>query len=289
MNAIQNAAQVVAVTDDMIKSPGAMVWWRLGGTLPYSKLLEAWTDAGLDPSLLSDSCGPRKALRRAVDTQVEKHRIRRKLPKGGWVLKVETQDAERNDLDYRTEVKVSLDPLGRCAIEPEDHRLAPEIRAAFDAALETVTATDVSTLLISLVEHCRGVALREGGGLYFVAPEHLAEWETMVRALRSISGHRIYSAPAMRSADIVDAVLAGMEEEARIAADKMEADLAADGDKALGSRALKSRAANCESVCDKIGQYERLMGVKLDAIRQRMEGLQAGIAAAILAAEAEED
>jgi hypothetical protein len=93
----------------------------------------------------------------------------------------------------------------------------------------------------------------------------------------------------MRSADIVDAVLAGMEEEARAAADKLEADLQKDGEDALGSRALKNRAVICEALVEKIGVYERLMGTGLDVIRQRMESLKAGIVAAILSAEGEED
>lgn len=287
MNAIQNAANVVAVTDDLIKSPGAMVWWRLGGTIPYSKLISEWLAAGLDANLLDDSCGPKKALRRAVDTQVERNRIRVRAPKGGWIIKVGRQDYDRNDTDFATEVKAHIDAVGRLAIEPENHPWASEIRAAYDSALETVTATDVTSLLVGLVEHCGGVALREGGGLYFVQPHRLAEWNAMTDVLKRISAHRIYSAPAMRSTDIVSAVLAGMEEEATIAAKKLDDDLSKDGDKALGARALKTRAGDCEKMLDKIGQYETLMGVKLDAIRQRMDDLKGSIAAAILAAEEE--
>lgn len=279
---------VVAVTDDAVKSPGALVWWRLGGTILYSALMEAWQAAGLEESLLGDACGPRKALRRAVDSQREKHRLRRRLPSGGWAIIAERADAERNDLNFRTEAKVSLDELGRLDIEPADHPLANEIRAEYDAALERVTAEDVSSLLCDLIAFCGGVSLREGGGLYFVAPRRLPEWEVMVRVLRSVSGHLIYSAPAMRSADVAAAVLAGMEEEAATAAAKMEEALAND-EKERGARWLRNRAAVCEQTLEKITGYEQLLGGRLDAVRERMEALRANIAGAILAAETDEE
>ena len=289
MNAYaSNNAGVVLVSDDLLQNPGAMVWWRLGGTIPYSKLVAAWSAAGLDPDLLSESCGPRKALRRAVDAQLDRGRIRRKAPQGGWLIKVSKQDYARNDEDLVTDAKVHLDALGRLVIDPPDHRRAPEIRVSYDGALETVTSQDMTSLLTSLIDHCNGTAMREGGGIYFVPPSRVAEWLRMVEVIQGTSAHRIYKADAMRTEDIVDSVLAGMKEEVAQAADKLDADLAKDGDKALGTRALKSRAALCETVAEKVGRYEKMMGVKLDDIRARMEGLQAGIAAAILASEVED-
>lgn len=132
------------------------------------------------------------------------------------------------------------------------------------------------------------VALREGGGIYFVPPSRVAEWEQMVAVIQSISAHRIYKAEAMRTEDIVDAALAGIADEAAQAAKKLDADLAKDGDKALGARALKTRAATCEQVIEKITRYEGMLDVKLDDIRQRMEALRGSVAAAILAVEVEE-
>lgn len=286
MNAIKNAVQqVVAVTDNMVKSPGALIWWRLGGTISYEKLLDAWTQAGLDPDLLSDSCGPKKALRRAVDCQLDKGHLRRKAPKGGWLIKGETVDMERNDTDIRTECKVYLDAVGRLTCEPADHPLAEDIRASYDRALSTITSQDVTSLLTDLIDHSRGVALREGGGIYFLMPDRLTEFMAMKKVIESISAHRIYTVPAMRSQDIVDGVLAGVEEEASAAADKLDKALARSGDDALGARALKTKASECESMLDKLTGYEASMGVKLDGIRKRLDDLRANVAQAILASE----
>jgi len=287
MNAVKNAG-VVLVNDDLFKNPGAMVFWRKNGTIAYEKLLDAWTNAGLDANFLSDSCGPRVALRRAVDAQKEKGRIRRPAPKGGWLVKVSKQDFERNDEDLITEMKVWLDDLGRLQIEPADHRLAPEIRASYEGALSVVTSEDMTGLLTHLIDRCNGVQMREGGGVYFVPPSGVPEWSKMVDVLQSISAHRIYKVDAMRTADVVDAVLAGMKDEVAIAADRLDKELAKEGDKALGIRALKNRAADCEKVADKIGQYEQMLGVKLDDIRKRMDDLKAGIAQAILSSDEED-
>jgi hypothetical protein len=281
----QNAANVVAVSSEMVQQPGGIIWWRKAGAIPYEKFVAAWTAAGFDEKLLGKSCGPEKALRRAVDAQKEKGRIRRKAPQGGWLIKASKLDMARNDEDLITELKVHLDDLGRLHCEPPDHRCAAEIQASFDAALSVITAEDMTDLLTGLVEHLGGVTMREGGGVYFIPPASMPTWTQMVAVIQGISAHRIYKADAMRLNDIMDAILAGMQDEVLQATKRMEKDLA---EERCGSRGLRNRAQECERIEEKIGGYEKLLGTSLTAIHDKMEALQANIAAAILQAEAEE-
>lgn len=282
---------LVAVTDGGIEEAGAMTYWSLSGEVKHGQLAEAWQAAGLDPAHLPDLPTPRAALGRAVAEVRARHRLSRRVT-GGWAI-VEETEREAGLLRHEQTIKVGLDLVGRPVFEApgrgwdnESRRLMEEIRTAFERALWNLSTGDVGGWLSAQVYRLGGIALRDTGGFYFVPHHSVEEWRAIVRALRaSRSAATVYEIPALRTEGAVDAILAAVEREAAAEAGAIEEALEA-GD--MGVRALRSREAATTKMERKLASYESMLGRALPALQARLETVRAGLATAILAAEAEE-
>jgi hypothetical protein len=130
------------------------------------------------------------------------------------------------------------------------------------------------------------VALRDTGGVYFVPPVGLERLDRICKVLGETSRHAVHRVKALRTEDAVAGILDAITVEADVEYASMSSDLT-KGE--LGSRGLTTRAEQCEHIEGKVARYEELLGVKLDQLRTRLEGLRANITVAILKAQSEED
>lgn len=271
----------VFALDEETSQAGALVYWRLEGEVDPKELALHWKLAGLDPDLLPSTPAPSTALARTMRERAEHRKLVRPLEERGSHALVR-EVVSGADLSYDVALRVKLDVAGRPVVEPAGHPLEATIRAAYDHHLEVCSSDDIGGWLVGIVAKVDGVAMRDRGGIYYVPPGKLAEWDSMTSALRKVSNHRIFKIPAMTSKSAVEAILDAIAQEAEADAAKMEAELLSDE---LGGRALASRVAKTEALEAKVSRYESLLGEKLDVLRDRLEGLRANLTVAILKAQ----
>lgn len=282
--------KVVAVTES-VATAGAIIWWRLNGTVDHEELCAAWADAGLPEKLTPSSPSAARALTRAMNELQDRTHIVRPLPKGGLALVQETADTEANDLGHAVLLTAELDangdvkmlfkgedPAGGMAL-PDPSNIRKRLFSAFGKHRLALSTTDISEWLAVVVhKHLDAVSLRDKGGIYFVPATSMEEWAKIVKVLREVSGHFIAEIPAMKSAEAVAAILDAIEREAETEVARMMEEL---GDGALKKRALEGRVRLCQSLDAKVTSYEGLLGTHLDKLRERIEAVRAQMTVAI--------
>lgn len=267
---------VVAVTEG-ISTAGAIVWWRLSGSVDASRLRDTWEAEGLAAHLLPDTPSASTAIRRAVNEQREARRLVRPLD-GGKGFAIVLESVTGDTLDYDVACKVRLDAVGRLKVEPSYHPLADAVRADYEKHLTELSGQDISAWLVGLMSKVDGVGLRDTGGIYFVPRHGIDQWRQIARALREASHNTVYEVPALKSDEAVDAILDAISAEAAAEADSMEKDLQTD----LGQRALETRMGRCDSVEQKMTRYEGFLGRRLDELRGRIIDLRAQLTVAMV-------
>lgn len=284
--------ELIAIMDGN-KAAGVIVWWRLVGGLNLVALETAWDEQGLDRRWLPSEPTPVVALGRAVAELRNGQTLVRSLPgrQGGWVVKAErvVQDADgEKDLDYTTELKAHLDDVGRPHVSPAWHQHADKVRERFAHYSSTLIQADVSPWLCRLMARINAVSLRDTGGVYFVPPFAIPEWEKITAALRAASAHVISNVPAMKSDEAISAISDAVGQEAEQALDailrEFEKAGEPDADVKLGKRALENRAEATKKVEAKVAAYEAILGQKLEQLHERAETLRAMLTAAALKA-----
>lgn len=277
---------IVAVLD--AQAAGSVVWWSLAGCAQHAQLAEAWRRWGVVALRLPGPTSPEVALHRAVQAQLDKHRLVRRLGKG-WAI-VDEQEHAQDGLKYKVELQVSLNEVGRPTFKiPDEHarKIADEVTARFVTELDLLDTSDLSKTLVDGLTALRALCLRERGGAYFVPREGVPEWRKIVGAINEANpGTRVSEIPALRSNEAVAAILESLSDEVHAETVNMTNELTS-----LGKRGLISRQGRCKELLGKVTLYEKLLGQKMCALAERVESLKAEIASAILRAssEAQED
>lgn len=264
---------------------GAVVYWTLSGAIDYAALEVAWKAAGLDEDDLVKPPSEVMALQRAVRGYASKRVLARSISKGHWAL---VEELVVNDKLVYADDPPMLD--AKLDVATGALTLTPEhagVRVAYDENRALVETRDVSNWLAGLCAELGGVTLRDTGGIYFLPPAGLEHFRKVVGVLELVSAHAVQSIPAMRCEEAVKAVLAAVKDEAVKAAEELAADLAGGE---LGHKALDGRADRAEKVKAKLAEYEELLGVELNELKDKLEDLRANLAgAALLAAAAAEE
>lgn len=282
MTSTMHDTGLFTVNSQLASAAGAVVWWRLSGSLDLDKLGAAWRKAGMDEGLLPTPPSPKSALTRAAASLRDAKVLVRTMSDGRLAI---VDERETNGtLDYTPRFTVGLDKVGRLQFSPNtsdaDKQLVGE---AYEKHLASVTHNDVSHWLCRMMDYCRAVCLRDNGGVYFVPRFNMPVWEAIVGAVRASSGHTVSYVPAMTSGEAVRAILDAMAQEAQHAIEGWNAEVA-EGE--LGARAWRTRQAATEALESKLKAYEGLLGERLDTIRAGLEATQAAIVTALLNAEA---
>ncbi len=282
-----------------IPTAGACTYWKLGSPIKLADLHDAWARQGLLPGDLPKPVGDQVAFGRAVAEQQTsrakggRRRSVTTLGRGAWAVVEETLTPQSADektgsgaLSYRTLVHATTQKIERVeATAQESDGLLLSIHAAYDRQQGQLDANDVSGWLIKLANKLDAVSLRDSGGIYFIPRKNVDVWNKIALAVQAASTYKVFRLPAMKNEEAVEAILDAITVEAEAAARAMEDELTKTGDEALGGRALKSRADSCSALLTKVAGYEELLGVKLQAISERVMSLKANIVAASLAGE----
>ncbi len=282
------------VTEESEKTAGLISYWLLSGAVTLAKLKDALVANGIDTKHLPKPPGDEVALGRAVREQAGKRRLVRPLARhGAWAIVDEVVNeipGGAASLQYSTRMRVAYDDGMLTAREDST-------QAQYDAMHEIITTAyarhqgelapeDISAWLIKLANANAAVTLRDTGGIYFVPRPAVPFWRSVVAALESVSAHKVFKIPAMTNSEAVEAITEAVAAEAAAAVATMTAELT--GEKQLGAKALKTRAAECAALLAKVAQYEKLLNVQLPKVVATIEGLQASVVMASLATPASE-
>jgi hypothetical protein len=291
-NQIQTKQKMQYVITDTVETAGAVSYWRLASDTSLATLAAAWKKHGLAEDQLPKPPKDEVALGRAVKDMSEKRLLVRPLARrGAWGI-VEETVTERPGLtprlDHVTLVNVFF-RQGQMVVEQAQGTWAQRndydtrILAEFSKHRNTLAHNDISSWLLDIAAKLGSVSLRDSGGIYFIPRKEVDIWNKVASALEE-TGSVIFRIPAMRTAECVAAITDAISAEAATLTQKMEEELLAEGDDALGARALKTRAESAMELLAKLSTYEELIGRQLD-IRKRVELLSANITAAALTAE----
>ncbi len=287
-----NTNNELTVTPESVATAGAISYWRLSGPVSLEQLAAAWGRMNLDGTLLPKPPADEVALGRAVREQACKRRLVRPLARrGAWAIVDETVSQD-GTLDYAVMLSVTwhqhMVQFGRPAVytrQADDIETA--IRTDFERHRGELAPEDISAWLIKLADSNNAVTLRDTGGIYFVPRTSMPFWRSVVDALESVSAHRVFKIPAMKNSEAIDAITEAVTAEATRLYDTMMAELERTGDERLGTRALATRASECQAMLGKVQSYEQLLGVLMPRIVGHIEELSASVAAAALLASAD--
>src|SRR4051812_21100190 len=120
----------IVVTEDLGDACGAVVFWTLSGTCDADLLAAAWEEAGLERKVLPQLPSPSVAVRRALGELSERRRLVRPM-EGHRGLALVREQATQEDLDHSVELRAKLTAVGTLQVQPADHALAPQLKAAY--------------------------------------------------------------------------------------------------------------------------------------------------------------
>lgn len=264
-----NASKLIAVTDASPDLAGQIVFWELSGETDRQALVDALRNVGLHEGYAPPEVSPRMALTRAVKQYCERRRIA--VPTDtdrGWQL-VSTHD-NGTSIDTVSTLRVKLDGISP-VFTPPDHPFARGIESEYERGQTVLAAVDLGGWLTQLaVRVYSAVPLRGRGGMYFIPQDKAQEWNAVRRAVASVSGARIYSVPAMRSDDAVDAVLDALAREA--AQECAEIDTAIQ---TAGARGCRSQANRAFYMAAKVERYETLLERAMPQLKANLEKARA--------------
>lgn len=274
--------KVVAVTEHVPRA-GTILMWTLSGATDREAMRDAFAAHGVDEDLLPSPPTPATALRRAAGELRDRNRIVHAIGRGAGYALVDVIKQQGTDPSYELRAKATLDQVGRLVVEGGTPDMQKELRTAFNKHEEQLSTEDVSAWLTYVSKKTLdGVAMRGGGGVYFVPHAKLPELDTIVEALRACSTHSIYRIPAMAGDDAVQAILDAVEAEATAEATDIETALA---EQKYGARGLETRINRTDEVEQKVARYEALLGVKVEALRARLDTLRQNLTVAMIKAQ----
>lgn len=297
---IKDIQGIVAVND--AKGPtGAIVWWRLSGTVEYDELRAKWLAEGLDEGWMPRAPTAQVAMRRTANDLREKRVLVRPLGRNngfavvrervnGKARKADGAEPLEADLSYEVLIRVTLDGVERIVVEnvgmkgdmdQEEGfiRTKAAMKAAYQQHLNQLAAEDFSPWLARLMPQLDAVSLRDQGGVYFVPPSAMPKLEAVVSVLRKVTAHTVNRVPAMRTNEAVEAILDAITQEAEAEATRFEKDLA---EEKLGEVGMQNRANEATEVEAKLVRYEEMLGVKLEVLRERLLNVRTQLTVAAL-------
>lgn len=280
---------------------GACVWWELAGRVLVDDLAEELEAAGLDQGLLPRDQTPEVHLLRAAQEAARgRNMIVRPLSRGAWEVFEETVVADDDEVGLQRALHRSV-AVGRVvardgartpvvrAREDRDQRFVDDVLALYARGRGVMTASDVSTWLLSVAQgrQVAAVSLRQRGGFYFLPRgPGLELWRAVYRTLAASSQCEVHELPVMHTEEAAAAVLASLRREADEAFAEMDAYLAREQQSVRGLNSLGRRLVDTR---DKLARYGELLQADLSDLLDRVGLVEGATAAARVAIEAARD
>ena len=187
---------------------GDIIFWQLADARVDRTTLESlWNDAGLDAALLPEEPTAERALKQAVrEAQVgQRDRlIRLGLDTESEIVFAIVRELRDNagNVTYHQEARVHLDRSTEAITsDVHSHDIVQSVFAGFRVLRTTHTADDVRRAIVKALGSWAAVALRDGGGIYWVPSVYAAELRLLQGAIEKVGTSRLFVLPVHQSAD----------------------------------------------------------------------------------------
>ena len=251
---------------------GGVVCWSLGPT--RRELLESrLNDLGLGelvPEARSDEAALSAALRRHCSVEKKKTRVggdkilqRRKSREDGYeivdVERGEQKNSYCNDFGARV-----VD--GRVQID-SGYASAYTIQAYFDQEKDILGGGAVGKVLVAWLDKYGSVCLRDGGGVYWVPGQYIADWKALGREVAACAEtqgkNRIQILTVPLDEDTIKAVQDGLTEEITAAATLLAEEVSSG---TLRDETLRDRRDRAHSLHARIAAIEESLGNQMESL-----------------------
>lgn len=198
------------------------------------------------------------------------------------------------------------------SFSPEDHPMVPLLREVYASKKGQYKASEDLSVWFSqtIIPAVGGIGKRSRGGVYYVPAARRGLLLSVARGLETISStHSVDRQVAGQSfpvhildrggklcleprfaddASAMEIMVDGVIRDADSTLDGLAAELAPEGGKPLGKRALATKRREAERLEAEISSWEQVTSVSLDLLRNRVQELRAAIGTAELALEVQE-
>lgn len=261
---------------------GAVVFWSLAEWSDRDRLAALFSPLGLEALVPEPRPAP-ACLRAALEEVLGGPRVlvRPLASKDGFAVVREDRGLAANLYATDLTARVTGDPPAP-TFDPWDGR-APRIEAAYRTHMGRVSAAQLSSTLVRVVESLGGTRLRPSGAIYWVPGPRLDEWADVAKAVERAADGRPSSVYLLRhrlDRDAVRAVRDAVVSEVQAEADRICAEVNTGE---LGGRALEARKKQAAELRSKVLLYEDLLAVGLQGLHTAVDAAdQAAATAALL-------
>lgn len=270
-----HANDLIAVPDALeTATAGTMVWWRIESECVDCDDFRVRCEARRIPKPRAVSA---KAVLKRACTKVVKAQegLFLRPVRDGWAFVQE--DAEVENFEKRLEAYVLSKKEFTVHFRGDyDASLCPKIREMFYEESDTMTIQEISSWLTTkVVPWLDAVALREGGGVYFVPRSFSHQLRALATFLLEPYVHdtphlprvKLYQVPALQTSNaleaITDAIIHETEQQASYALYNVDSVKSQEG--------YDARQGKLKAAYGKLERYEGLLGARLTKMRELLE------------------
>lgn len=253
---------------------GLSTWWAMEGHLEITEdLTKAWVGAGLGHLSLPPLPTPEEALSRVLaGYRARGRRLVHNLPNGKWTITEMSLDDQENPT-YKSECQVSLNKVGHVVIKPADHPLGEGIIRDVQEAMLLVGTEQLTPWLTGYLRSHNGIRLRRQGGVYYLPPGYVAEWEKITKVLEETATGKgrviIEGWPAVAKENALRAILNAVRSETQELMEEIEKNKGS-----LGEKGLENQIAKCEGHKKMLDAYKELLGVSIDGLYTSVDDME---------------
>ena len=254
---------------------GGVVFWSLGGGTDWQTLFDGLTSAGFQKECADRVTIPEALKSALLDLYGQKRVLVRPLPSGNGYAVVDESASSLKTLEYNARV-VAKWPLAVRNVSAQDivveqgssdDRL--RIYDAVQGQLDIAPHNKVAASLVAIVAALGGVPLKPNGGIYWIPERAMSRWASAVSAVeRAGAGNQVFTARTAMDDDAIRAVVSAVRTE-------IGTEIAALAEQALtggdGKRSMSSRQAKAERLLARVTDYEQLLGVTLQELKDGIE------------------
>lgn len=150
------------------------------------------------------------------------------------------------------------------------------IRDRYQREVNRLPGQSVGNAIVKVLHRLRAVTLRDSGGIYWLPASKLETISELAEGIKDAAltegaVNSIYALHTQLDEHSAGAVIAALQAEVKAQCDRIEAEIAA-GD--LGKRALETRQQDLFSIRAKVVEYEEILGVTLETMKERSRQIE---------------
>lgn len=255
---------------------GGVVFWSLSGGTDWQSLFDGLTAVGFQKECADRITIPEAVKAALLDLYGEKRVLVRPLPNGNGYAVVDETSSVTKTLEYNARIVVkwpiSIKPsaqslqisgIGADALE------IGKIHQAVDNQLDIAPHSKVANSLVEIVKTLGGVPLKPNGGIYWLPERAMVQWTNAGRAVEKAgSGNQVFTARTAMDDDAIRAVVSAVRTEIGTEIAELAEQTQNGGD---NKRSLASRQAKAERLLSRVTDYESLLGVTLQELKDGVE------------------